>query len=111
MEKNRRLENSLSAVKIWKILLKADIRLYLDGFYRLTGIFGHSVTFGHLSITKEKMKRIRNRDGSLREPFLDKLARFMCKQRPKMPSFSSSELVTLGLTRLITSESSSKATA
>jgi hypothetical protein len=106
-----KLENSLSVVKIWKILLKAGIRLYPDGFYRLNGIFGHSVTFGYLSITKEKMKMIRNHDGSLREPFLDLLAWFMCKQRPKMLSFSNGELVILGLTNLITSESSSKTTA
>lgn len=103
------LENSLSVVKVWKILLKADVRLYPDGFYRLKGIFGDSVAFGHLSITRENIKIVRNHDGSLKEHFLDKLARFMSKNRPKMPSLSNSELVILGLSRLITSESLSKA--
>ena len=109
MEYKRELKDSLSVVKIWKFILKADIRVCPEGFYRLSGILGHSVTFGHLPITKDKVNSIRNSCGSLREPLLHELAWFMCKQRPKMASFSNSELVILGLSRLITSESLSKA--
>ena len=92
--------------QIWKFLLRTGVKLSPDGFYKLTGIFGHSTTFGYLQVPKAKIKEIINSNGSLKEFYLSRLADFMCKQRINS-SLSNAELVILGLTKLLNESNSS----
>ena len=95
-----------SSFRIWKFLLRTGVKLSPDGFYKLTGIFGHSTTFGYLQVPKAKLKKVINRGGSLKEPYLSRLAYFMCKQRINS-SLSNAELVILGLTKMLNESNSS----
>lgn len=96
-----RKRKSLSAFKIWRFLLQTGVKLDSDGYYRLSGVFGHSVTFGRLRIEKEGIREIRSRDGSLKQPFLDKLARFVRDERNSMSPLSNAEIVIIGLNNIL----------
>lgn len=99
------LEKSLSELDIWKRLLKSDVYLYPDGFYRLSGIFGHSATFGFLKINKNLIQMIRNKDGSIKEPWLTELAHFMKSQRSKRDqhdTWDNHVLVIVGIMKILT---------
>lgn len=93
-------DDHLSPFQIWKFLLRTGVKLYPDGFYKLSGVFGHSATFGRLKVSKKKMKKVTSRTGTLKRCFLNELAYFMCKERVSSP-LRNSELVILGLTKLL----------
>lgn len=110
MSNKKDLENSLSEVDVWKILLRRYVRLYPDGFYNLNGIFGQSVTFGFIKIHAEELQAITDKYGSIKEPWLTKLAYFMKSKRSKsdFPYCGNHVLVILGIMKLITEAKTSK---
>lgn len=104
MQSRKNLENSLSMADVWKVLLKIGVRLYPDGFYRLSGIFGHSVTFGFLKASVKEVQAISDKDFSIREPWITELAHFMKMRRSRNSDFiicDNQVLVVLGIERLV----------
>lgn len=104
MQRRKNIENFLSTADVWKILLKRGVRLYPDGFYRLSGIFGRSVTFGFLKAGAEEVQAIRDKDCSIKEPWLSELAYFMKKRGSSDSDLiicDNQVLVVLGIERLV----------
>lgn len=104
MPSRKNLEDSLSMVDVWKALLKIGVHLYPDGFYRLSGIFGRSVTFGFLKASAEEVQAIRHKDNSIRGPWLTELAYFMKNRRSRNSDLiicDNQVLVVLGIEKLI----------
>lgn len=95
----------LSEIDVWKRSLKIDVYIYPDGFYRLTGIFGQSATFGSLKATRQEIQAVRNANGTIKEPWLTRLAYFMRNRRSRDSDLiicDNNDLVVLGIMKLIT---------
>ena len=101
------LENYLSEIDVWKIALKRGVHVYPDGFYRLNGIFGHSVTFGKIKVDLKKLQEILDENGSIKEPWLTRLAYFMKNQRSQTDSYNgwgNQVLVIIGIMKILTED-------
>ena len=101
------LENYLSEIDLWKVALKRGVHVYPDGFYRLKGIFGHSSTFGKIKVDLKKLQEILDENGSIKEPWLTRLAYFMKNQRSQIVScngWGNQVLVIIGITKILTED-------
>jgi hypothetical protein len=96
------VNSSRFEIDVWKRVLKTGVRIYPDGFYRLTGILSRSTTFGRLKATKQEIQVLCNANGSIKEPWLTRLAHFMrnCRSRDSVIS-DNHVLVVLGIMYLI----------
>jgi len=105
MSSRKNTNDSLSIIDVWNKLLKTNVRIYPDGFYRLNGkIFSESVTFGDLKVKEEEVQAICDEDGSIKEPWLSRLSYFMKNRasRNDLAICDNHVLVVLGIMKIIT---------